>query len=80
MVRMSVYHGVSVFAAVKEIKKQQLVEVRSMMNPPAVIKWALESICLLLGEEATDWKAIRTVIVKDNFINSIVYFDTENIS
>lgn len=66
--------------AVKEIKKQQLVEVRSMANPPAVIKLALESICLLLGEAATDWKSIRAVVMRENFINSIVYFDTENIS
>lgn len=64
----------------KEIKKQQLVEVRSMANPPAVVKLALESICLLLGEAATDWKSIRAVVMRENFINSIVYFDTENIS
>ena len=32
-----------------------------MGNPPAVVKLALESICLLLGESATDWKAIRQV-------------------
>ncbi len=36
--------------AVSSIKKQQLVEVRSMANPPAMVKIALESICLLLGE------------------------------
>nr|CAD7423028.1 unnamed protein product [Timema monikensis] len=35
-------------AAVKSIKKQHLVEVRSMANPPAIVKVALESICLLL--------------------------------
>lgn len=69
------------FIAVKEIKKQQLVEVRSMANPPAVVKLALESICLLLGENASDWKAIRAVVMRENFINSIVNnFSTENIS
>ncbi|XP_050421392.1 dynein heavy chain, cytoplasmic isoform X3 [Adelges cooleyi] len=67
--------------AVKEIKKQQLVEVRSMANPPAVVKLALESICLLLGENASDWKSIRAVVMRENFINSIVTnFSTENIS
>ncbi|KAI8505359.1 Cytoplasmic dynein 1 heavy chain 1 [Branchiostoma belcheri] len=35
--------------AVKGIKKQHLVEVRSMVNPPAAVKMALESICLLMG-------------------------------
>lgn len=58
--------------AVKSIKKQHLVEVRSMANPPAIVKLALESICLLLGENASDWKSIRAVIMRENFINSIV--------
>jgi dynein heavy chain 1 len=63
--------------AVKSIKKQHLVEVRSMSNPPSVVKLALESICLLLGENATEWKAIRSVTMKDNFISTIVNFDTD---
>lgn len=67
--------------AVKSIRKQQLVEVRTMANPPSVVKLALESICLLLGENATDWKSIRAVIMRENFINSIVSnFGTENIT
>ena len=40
--------------AVKSIKKQHLVEVRSMGNPAAVIRMALESICVLHGENVTD--------------------------
>ena len=68
------------FAAVKSIKKQHLVEVRSMGNPPPAVKLALESICLLLGEQAADWRTIRGVIIKDNFISTIVNFSTEDIS
>ena len=41
---------------------------------------ALESICTLLGENATDWKAIRGVIIRDNFISTIVNFDADDIS
>ena len=67
-------------AAVKSIKKQHLVEVRSMGNPPPAVKLALESICLLLGEQAADWRTIRGVIIKDNFISTIVNFSTEDIS
>uniref|UniRef100_A0A914RGN1 Dynein heavy chain AAA module D4 domain-containing protein n=1 Tax=Parascaris equorum TaxID=6256 RepID=A0A914RGN1_PAREQ len=36
--------------AVKGIRKTQLVEVRSMASPPHLVRLALESICLLLGE------------------------------
>lgn len=67
------------FVAVKSIKKQHLVEVRSMANPPQIVKLALESICLLLGEQAHDWRTIRGVIIRDNFISTIVNFQTENI-
>lgn len=49
-----------------------------MANPPAAVKLALESICLLLGEETSDWKKIRQVIIRDNFISSIVNFVSED--
>lgn len=65
--------------AVKSIKKQHLVEVRSMANPPAAVKLALESICLLLGESTTDWKQIRSIIMRENFIPTIVNFEAEEI-
>lgn len=51
-----------------------------MANPPAPVKLACESICLLLGENAVDWKQIRGVLVKDSFISSIVNFDTLQIT
>lgn len=48
-----------------------------MANPPAIVKLALESICLLLdASEATDWKTIRSTLNKDSFIPSIINFDT----
>lgn len=50
-----------------------------MGNPPAAVKLALESICLLLGEETNDWRRIRPVILRDNFISSIVNFDIEDL-
>jgi dynein heavy chain 1 len=64
--------------AVKGIKKQQLSELRSMSSPPDVVKLALESICILLGESPTiDWKQIRSIMVKDDFITRILGFDSE---
>lgn len=63
------------------IKKKQLSEIRSMANPPAIVKLALESICLLLDatedkEVIPDWKTIRSILNKDSFIPSILNFDT----
>ena len=67
------------FAAVKAIKREHLVEIRALRNPPKLVKTALESVCLLLGEPSTDWKEIRSIIMKDNFIPDIVKFSTEDI-
>lgn len=71
--------------AVSGIKKKQLSEVRSMANPPAIVKLALESICLLLdvagdNDIISDWKTIRSILNKDSFIPSIVNFDTLSIT
>ena len=67
-------------AAVKSIKRHHLVEMRTLANPPKMIKMAMESICLLIGEPATDWKAIRGVLLRDNFITTIINFSTDSIS
>ena len=66
--------------AVKSIKKEHLQEVRRLPNPPPMVKLAVESICTLLGETELDWKAMRQVIMRDNFIPTIVNFDTDNMS
>uniref|UniRef100_A0A336KP21 Dynein heavy chain, cytoplasmic n=1 Tax=Culicoides sonorensis TaxID=179676 RepID=A0A336KP21_CULSO len=67
--------------AVQSIKKQNLTEVKSMASPPAPVKLALESVCLLLnGVEPTDWKSIRQVLVKEGFILSIIKFNTDSIT
>ena len=66
--------------AVKSIKRQHLVEMRTLANPPKMIKMAMESICLLIGEPASDWKAIRSVLLRDNFITTIINFSTDSIS
>ncbi|XP_021344673.1 cytoplasmic dynein 1 heavy chain 1-like, partial [Mizuhopecten yessoensis] len=62
--------------AVKSIKKQHLVEVKSLPNPPFAVKMAIESICTLLGEQDLDWKSLRGIIMRENFISTIVNFDT----
>ncbi|KAJ2009178.1 dynein heavy chain [Coemansia thaxteri] len=63
--------------AVSNIKKQHLSEVRTMANPPAGVKLALEAVCALLGHRAGDWKALQAVVRRDDFIASIVGFDTD---
>lgn len=66
--------------AVQAIKRHHLVELRSMANPPLPVKTVLEAICLLLGEPAHDWRAIRAILLSDSFINTIVYFNAMDIT
>ncbi|GAA97827.1 uncharacterized protein L969DRAFT_96169 [Mixia osmundae IAM 14324] len=63
--------------AVSNIKKQQLTEVRSMTNPPEAVKMAMESVCMALGSKADSWKTVQSFIRRDDFIKSIIDFDTD---
>ncbi|KMU78782.1 dynein heavy chain [Coccidioides immitis RMSCC 3703] len=63
--------------SVSNIKKQHLTEVRSMANPPAGVRLALESVCTLLGHRVDSWKTIQGIIRRDDFIASIVNYDNE---
>jgi dynein heavy chain 1 len=63
--------------SVSNIKKQHLTEVRSMGNPPQAVKVALEAACTLLGHKIESWKSVQSIIRKDDFIASIVNFNTE---
>ncbi|CAI2172645.1 16667_t:CDS:10, partial [Funneliformis geosporum] len=63
--------------SVQGIKKQHLSEVRAMANPPEAVKLAMTSVCTLLGFKIDSWKAVQGIIRRDDFIASIVNFDTD---
>ncbi|PKI83053.1 hypothetical protein MVES1_003145 [Malassezia vespertilionis] len=63
--------------AVGNITKQHLAEVRSMANPPASVKSALESVCILLGHEIDGWKSVQAIVRRDDFIHHVVHLDTK---
>ncbi|KAH8834765.1 dynein heavy chain protein 1 [Flagelloscypha sp. PMI_526] len=63
-------------AAVSNIKRQHLQEVRAMANPPEAVKMAMESVCTLLGHKIDSWRTVQGIIRRDDFITRIVHFDT----
>lgn len=63
---------------VQNIKKQHLTEMRSMSNPPAAVKMAMESVCVLLGYQVTTWRDVQSIVRKDDFIASIVSYDNDS--
>ncbi|KAK6819722.1 Dynein heavy chain cytoplasmic [Apiospora arundinis] len=64
-------------ASVSNIKRQHLTEVRSMGSPPKGVRSAMFAVCALLGHKVPDWKAVQSVIRRDDFIASIVNFNNE---
>ncbi|ORY65054.1 dynein heavy chain, N-terminal region 1-domain-containing protein [Pseudomassariella vexata] len=65
-------------AAVQNIKRQHLTEVRSMNSPPDAVKMTMEAVCSLIkGSSVADWKACQGLIRRDDFIACIVNFDNE---
>ncbi|CEG69843.1 Putative Dynein heavy chain [Rhizopus microsporus] len=63
--------------SVKSIKRQHLTEVRSMSNPPEAVKLTMESVCIMLGHKIDSWKTVQSIIRRDDFISSIVNYNTE---
>lgn len=64
--------------SVSNIKRQHLTEVRSMANPPAGVKLALDSVCALLGHRVNSWKDVQSIVRRDDFIASIVQYDNKS--
>ncbi|KAG5519734.1 hypothetical protein PMAC_000007 [Pneumocystis sp. 'macacae'] len=62
---------------VGDIKKQHLTEVRSMTNPPEVIKLTMESVCTLLGQKFDSWRTVQGIIRRDDFISNILNYDND---
>lgn len=63
--------------SVSGIKRNHLTEVRSMANPPAGVKLALDSVCALIGHKVNSWKDVQSIVRRDDFIASIVNYDNE---
>lgn len=64
--------------SVSGIKRQHLTEVRSMGNPPASVRLALEAVCTLLGHKVDSWKTIQAIVRREDFIGSIINYDNES--
>jgi len=63
-------------AAVNNIKRNQMQEVRAMANPPEAVKLAMESACTILGHKVDSWRTVQGIIRQDNFQQRILGFDT----
>jgi len=58
------------------VKGTQLSEVRTMANPPEAVKLATESVCTVIGFRVDSSKTVQQILRREDFIQSIVNFDT----
>ncbi|KAF7346128.1 hypothetical protein MSAN_01839500 [Mycena sanguinolenta] len=61
--------------AVRNIKPQHLLEVRSMANPPDAVKLALESVCTILGHQIDSWRTVQPILRRGDFKSGVLEFD-----
>ncbi|PFH31617.1 dynein heavy chain [Besnoitia besnoiti] len=69
--------------AVTNIPKKSLDELKSMANPPAMAKIAVEAVAVLItdaGDKPLNWDDARKVLKNQDFITKVVNFDCSNIS
>lgn len=67
--------------ALSIIDRNMLNEIRVMFKPPQLIKLAIESVYeLITGQVPADWKNVKSFLNKDDFIQTIRNFKTENIN
>ena len=62
--------------AVASITKLHLTELRSMVNPPDIIKQVIEAVCLCLGHTFDSWKGVQSIMKQDDFISSVLSTNT----
>ncbi|EKX73919.1 conserved hypothetical protein [Theileria equi strain WA] len=67
---------------VENINKKSLDELRSMTNPPSIIKYTIKVIAMLLSDHTNDisWEDARRIIKNSDFITKIIEFNIENVS
>jgi len=69
-------------AAVSEVRKRDLDELRALPNPPPMIRMTLEAVCIMLSGRPVrpDWTAIRRQTAATDFISSVVNFDPKSVT
>ena len=65
--------------ALDSINKQDISEIKSFIQPPKIVKFTLEVVCILL-QENSEWEHIKKVVGATNFIDRLKKYDKDNIS
>jgi hypothetical protein len=52
---------------------------RALARPPPAVKTVLEAVSTMLGSDKPEWGDVRKVIAKQDFISTVVHFNTDTL-
>ena len=52
---------------------------RALSRPPLAVKTVLEAVTTMLGSDKPEWIDVRKAISKQDFIATVVHFDTNSL-
>ena len=69
-------------ASVKSIRKNHLTELSGMARPPINVRRTMEAVAVMIGaaKKDADWKDIRKVASRTDFISNVVTFSTDKLN
>ncbi|XP_068083916.1 dynein axonemal heavy chain 6 [Anabrus simplex] len=69
---------VAAMKALETLNKNDINELRVFQKPPHLVKFVMESVCLLLGAK-TDWATAKIILGDTNFLKKLQEYDKDNI-
>ena len=67
--------------SLQQISRAQMQELQSMVNPPKLVKLALEALCTLLyGWSHSKWEGIRKILHHEDFGPSLMKYRGQNLT
>ncbi|XP_062587861.1 dynein heavy chain domain-containing protein 1-like, partial [Saccostrea cucullata] len=70
------YHAA--MTALEYLNKADIEEVKSYRLPPSLVEFVMNSLCLLF-DVPQDWENAKLLMIKDNFLESMMFYDKDNI-
>ena len=66
--------------AVSNINKKQLNEIAVIRNAPFMLEMTMNAVAILIGKKIKDWKRMKKLMARQDFIQVILKFDTDKIT
>ena len=67
--------------SVKSIDSKSLVEIKSLQQPPILIKFTLEAVVSIITKQykVWEWKDVKATVSRATFIKDVIEFNTDDL-